>query len=173
MKLLLLLVLSFVSVVYCEFGADSCRRTLGCKCLWSGGRRTADCANAHYAAVPTTLSPDIQALILDGNPLNGLDEDAFKRAGLLNLQTVSLRRCDIRRIDANAFRDLKIVRSVDLSYNNITELHPKTFDGNEGLTKLVLRGNRRLEELQQYQFPPLNSLKVTNANDTKRVFGHF
>ena len=38
----------------------------------------------------------MQTLILDGNPLGGLDKDAFKSADLLNLQKISLKGCDIR-----------------------------------------------------------------------------
>jgi hypothetical protein len=33
---------------------------------------------------------------MDGNPLGGLDKDVFKSVGMLNLQKVSLRGCDIR-----------------------------------------------------------------------------
>jgi len=49
-----------------------------------------------FPSIPTTLNPDMQTLIMDGNPLGGLDKDAFKSANLLNLQKISLKGCDIR-----------------------------------------------------------------------------
>ncbi len=49
-----------------------------------------------FSSIPKTLNPDMQTLILDGNPLGGLDKDAFKSANLLNLQKISLKGCDIR-----------------------------------------------------------------------------
>jgi hypothetical protein len=48
--------------------------------------------------IPNTLSPETQTLILDGNPLGALDKDAFKSAGMLNLQKISLRGCDIKYV---------------------------------------------------------------------------
>ncbi len=55
--------------------------------------------------VPSGLSDEIMVLILDGNPkLRQLKEDEFKTAGLLNLQRLSVRRCQVVHVDENAFR---------------------------------------------------------------------
>jgi hypothetical protein len=33
---------------------------------------------------------------MDGNPLGHLEKDAFKSAGILNLQKISMRGCEIK-----------------------------------------------------------------------------
>lgn len=74
------------------FKTGSCLNTPRCTCKWSEGKRMADCRNAGFQNVPDTLTHDIQTLILDENPIKKLEKDIFKTAGLLNLQTLSLRR---------------------------------------------------------------------------------
>ena len=43
-----------------QFQTGPCANTPACKCKWSEGKRMADCRNAGFNAVPTTLSDDIQ-----------------------------------------------------------------------------------------------------------------
>ena len=45
-------------------------------------------------------------------------------------------------MDAEAFRDLKVMTSLDLSENNITKILPKTFDGNDNLETVKLSHNK-------------------------------
>jgi hypothetical protein len=45
--------------------------------------------------IPRTLQTDIQTLILDGNPITGLEKDVFLSSGLMNLQKISLIDCQI------------------------------------------------------------------------------
>ncbi len=52
---------------------------------------------------------------------------------------------------------------LDLSYNNLTTLDPKTFDGNDGLKTLRLSHNP-LSRLEFYQFPPLGGLKTIDLS---------
>ena len=160
--LLFSLVLLLPSI--CEgFVTGSCFGTPQCLCKWSEGKRVADCSNQKLLNIPTTLTPDIQTLILDGNPLRKLDKDAFKTVGLLNIQSLSLRNCKIEYLDDNAFRDLKIMTSLDLSHNNITKIFPKTFDGNDNLKTMGLSHNP-IVRLSSYQFPPLNSVKTIDIS---------
>ncbi|QQP48774.1 Uncharacterized protein FKW44_009197, partial [Caligus rogercresseyi] len=97
---------------------------------------------------PSGLSPDIQTLILDGNPIPALDKDAFERKGLVNLQVISLSNCGIQEY----FGEL------DISNNNISKIYPKTFDENEHLMILKISRNP-LRILQGYQFPLMPRLK--------------
>ena len=83
--------------------------------------------------------------------------------GLLNLRIISLRNCGIEYVDDNAFRDLKIMTSLDLSENNITKIFPKTFDGNDNL-KTVRLSHNQIAALDYYQFPPLSSLKSVDLS---------
>ena len=122
-------------------GQQRCKNTPVCTCKWSGGKRVADCSNSGLTKVPNTLNPEIQSLILDGNPLGRLKKDAFKSAGLLNLQRLSLAKCGLTDVHDDAFRDLKILVELNLSSNNLTRLRPKTFDGNNNLKAIQLTNN--------------------------------
>ena len=122
-------------------GQQRCPNTPSCICKWSGGKRVADCSNSGLTKVPDTLNPEIQSLILDGNPLARLRKDAFKSAGLLNIQRLSVAKCGLTDVHDDAFRDLKILVELNLSSNNLTRLRPKTFDGNNNLKAIQLTNN--------------------------------
>ena len=118
-----------------------CENTPACICKWSGGKRVADCSNSQLTKVPDTLDPEIQSLILDGNPLLKLEKDIFKSAGLLNIQRLSISKCNLVDVHEDAFRDLKILVELNLSANNLTKLRPKTFGGNNNLQTIQLTHN--------------------------------
>lgn len=140
-----------------------CEGAPRCECKWSEGKRMADCSGRGFTQIPSSLSESIQTLVLDGNPLRKLEGDGFKSAGLLNLQTLSLKGCYLHYVDENAFRDLTILTHVDLSNNNLTQVFPKTFDGNNGLKTLKLAHNF-IDQLRSYQFPPLRALKTIDLS---------
>ena len=98
----------------------------------------------------SSLQSCLQTLILDKNSIRSLEKDVFKSVGLLNLRIISLRDCGVEYVDDNAFRDLKIMTSLDLSENNITKIFPKTFDGNDNLKTLRLSSNP-ITALDYYQ----------------------
>lgn len=99
--------------------SDSCANTPKCKCKWSSGKSVADCSNAGLGAIPSTLKPgespretrtgpnadlsrsrlfvpEIQIVILDGNPIVNIHKDAFKNAGLVNLHKISMKNCSLK-----------------------------------------------------------------------------
>lgn len=139
--------------------SERCHEEPRCICKWLSGKRLVDCTGAGLNGIPDTLNPETQAIILDSNPLGIVPKNAFKVAGLLNLQKISMRSCHIREIHENAFRDLKNLKDLDLSLNNITKLQPKTFDGNNNLQNLKVAHNP-IRSLMPYQFPPLRNLKM-------------
>ena len=53
---------------------------------------------------------------------------------------------------------------LDLSYNNLTSVNPKTFDGNDGLKTLRLSHNPLLTRLEPFQFPPLGGLRTIDLS---------
>lgn len=138
--------------------ADVCPGEPRCTCKWVVGKRTAECKDAGLTSIPNTLEGATQRIVLDGNPLEKLDSNAFQQAGLVNLQEVSLKSCHILQVHENAFRGLPILREVDLSFNNMTKLKPKTFEGNDNLQIIKLVKNP-LQALVPFQFPPLTNLK--------------
>lgn len=130
-----------------------------CQCKWSSGKKTALCRDAKFTDVPTALDADTQVLDLSGNRVPRLPANAFKRAGLLNLQRVFLRGCGVRDVHWDAFGQLRILVELDLSDNQIGVLHPETFRGNDRLRVLYLNGNP-LTEIGEAQFPVLQHLRT-------------
>lgn len=129
-----------------------------CRCRWTSGKKSAFCPDAGLTSLPASLDPDMQVLDLSGNQIPDLQAETFKHAGLLNLQRVFLRNAGIRKIHADAFKDMRILIEVDLSDNHLLSLELHTFTGNERLKLLVLSGNP-LGQLKASQFPKLQHLK--------------
>ncbi|XP_066975237.1 uncharacterized protein [Macrobrachium rosenbergii] len=142
-----------------------------CKCTYVSNRKLADCRNAGFSTVPTTLSPEIQELNLANNRIEYLEKDAFKNSGLVNLQKLYLSENEIRSVDKDAFRDLKILIELDLKSNRIEKLHPKTFTGMEKLRVLDLSSNQ-LRRLEGVQFPELPHLRKLVFTDNKISYIH-
>lgn len=135
----------------------NCGNITSCNCKWSSGKKTASCVSAGLTKLPH-LATDIQVLDLHGNTLLELQEDAFAKIELLNLQRLNLSLTNLKYLHQNAFRELRILIELDLSRNYLTELSPDTFKGNERLRLLVLNDNP-LSKLVAEQFPTLQHLK--------------
>jgi hypothetical protein len=56
---------------------------------------------------------------MDGNPLERLEKDVFKAAGLVNLQVIQMRNCHLIDVHEHAFRGLVILKEVDIRYVDI------------------------------------------------------
>lgn len=61
-----------------------------CHCVWSQGKKAAECANSALTAVPNYLSRDIQILNLNDNNFHVLPAKAFHDVGLVNLHKVRI-----------------------------------------------------------------------------------
>lgn len=135
-----------------------------CRCTWVSGKRTAECKNAGFDSIPTGLSSEVQVLDLSSNSISTLTKDAFKSVGLVNLQRVFLKDCNIELVHPNTFQDLKLMIELDLSENKLTTLEMRSFDSNERLRELKLNGNP-LRKLNGTSFPPLLHLKNMDLSD--------
>ena len=51
---------------------------------------------------------------MDGNYIKELGKDAFASAGLINLQKISMKNCQIQKIHEDAFSKLNILMEVNL-----------------------------------------------------------
>lgn len=141
-----------------------------CRCKWTSGKKTALCRDAALAALPN-LSPDMQVLDLGGNSIAYLEREAFSSAGLINLQRVYLRGARVKTLHRDAFRHLIILVEVDLADNDIDQLEPGTFSGNDRLRVLVLSGNP-ISRLAAEQFPPLQHLRTVELERCRLEFVH-
>lgn len=141
-----------------------------CLCKWSSGKKTASCNSGDLGNVPH-LSPDIQVLDLNGNPLKVLEKDAFASVGLLNLQRLNLSATNLHHLQADTFCELRILIELDLSRNELVQLSPDTFRGNDRLRLLVLNDNP-LKILAEHQFPPLQHLKRLEISRCRLEYVH-
>ena len=92
---------------YIIFVFQPCTTTPNCICKWSAGKYTAECVNKGLTSIPESLKNEaqsVQNLILNQNNIGKLEKDAFKSAGLLNLQKIELRSCHLEEIHEHAFR---------------------------------------------------------------------
>lgn len=135
-----------------------CAHIASCRCKWSSGKKTANCASSDLRR-PPALSSDIQVLDLHDNPLRNLPQEVFANIGLLNLQRLNLRATKLRSIHADAFLELRILIEVDLADNDLSSLPRDIFRGNERL-RLVVLSNNPLTTLVADQFPPLPHLRM-------------
>lgn len=143
----------------------NCGKIPECHCKWSSGKKTASCIEAGMKHVPM-LASDIQVLDLHGNPLKILEEDAFARIDLLNLQRLNVSSTGLHSLHPNAFRELRILVELDLSQNELLQLSPDTFKGADRLRLLILNDNP-LSALVAEQFPSLKYLKKLEISRCK------
>ncbi|CAL4064848.1 unnamed protein product [Meganyctiphanes norvegica] len=163
-----LVLLLMVSSVTADWENDC---PTGCKCTYSSNRKMADCEEAGFSTVPAKLSSEVQELNLNKNNIIYLEKDAFKKAGLVNLQKLHLQGNGIRTVHKDAFRELGILIELDLQRNNIDKIHPHTFTGLGKLRKLDL-SNNQLSRLDGVQFPVLPHLRKLYLNNNNLNYIH-
>ncbi|XP_050298185.1 peroxidasin-like [Anthonomus grandis grandis] len=142
-----------------------------CHCKWISGKKTAFCKKQGLTQVPAYLDEGMQVLDLSQNFIPKLPRAAFQSVGLINLQRIYLMNSGIGEVHKEAFKDLTILVEIDLSNNNIVQLHPQTFYGNERLRILYLTGNP-LRQLTQAQFPVLPHLRNLDLERCQLQFIH-
>lgn len=156
----------------CQGQEDWMQCSSTCKCKWVSGKKTAECIKQNLTQVPGDLSaPDqIQNLDLTGNRISHLIHDAFSNVNLENLHKLVLRECGIEWIHTDAFSGLKLVIEIDLSDNNIRNLHPGTFYETQRLRVLLLNQNR-LKVLENNLFFNLTYLQkvILSNNKLERI----
>ncbi|XP_044733328.1 leucine-rich repeat-containing protein 24 [Chrysoperla carnea] len=129
--------------------ASSCPSV--CVCKWKGGKQNVECVNRALITIPDFVDPETQVLDMTGNNLQILPREIFNRAGLLNLQKVYLRSCRLGQIDDQAFKGLKNLVDLDLSYNLLTAVPSATFDYIPLLRELTL-SNNPISKIESYAF---------------------
>ncbi|XP_030370405.1 uncharacterized protein LOC115621025 [Scaptodrosophila lebanonensis] len=135
-----------------------------CTCKWTNGKKSAICSSLQLSTIPTTLSTELQVLVLNDNHIPYLNREEFSALGLLNLQRIYLKKSEVHYIHKETFRNLKILVEIDLSDNKLEMIDKDTFMGNDRLRILYLNGNP-LKRLVAYQFPILPHLRTLDMHD--------
>ncbi|KAG6457287.1 hypothetical protein O3G_MSEX010215 [Manduca sexta] len=112
-----------------------------CACKWKGGKQTVECVDRALITVPEPVDPATQVLDLSGNNLQILPQEAFARTGLVNLQRVYLRNCNIGQIHDRAFKGLTNLVELDLSHNLLTQIPANSFKDAPFLRDLTMAQN--------------------------------
>lgn len=112
-----------------------------CACKWKGGKQTVECVDRALITVPQPVDPATQVLDLSGNNLQILPQEAFAKTGLVNLQRVYLRNCNIGQIHDRAFKGLTNLVELDLSHNLLTQIPSNSFKDAPFLRDLTLAQN--------------------------------
>ncbi|XP_072938716.1 uncharacterized protein kek1 [Epargyreus clarus] len=112
-----------------------------CMCKWKGGKQTVECVDRALITVPEPVDPATQVLDLSGNNLQILPQEAFAKTGLVNLQRVYLRNCNIGQINDRAFKGLTNLVELDLSHNLLTQIPSNSFKDAPFLRDLTLASN--------------------------------
>lgn len=112
-----------------------------CMCKWKGGKQTVECVDRALITVPEPVDPATQVLDLSGNNLQILPQEAFAKTGLVNLQRVYLRSCNLGQINDRAFKGLTNLVELDLSHNLLTQIPSNSFKDAPFLRDLTLAYN--------------------------------
>ncbi|XP_028176158.1 leucine-rich repeat-containing protein 24 [Ostrinia nubilalis] len=112
-----------------------------CACKWKGGKQTVECVDRALITVPEPVDPATQVLDLSINNLQILPQEAFAKTGLVNLQRVYLRNCNIGQIHDRAFKGLTNLVELDLSHNLLTQIPSNSFKDAPFLRDLTMAQN--------------------------------
>ncbi|XP_073972919.1 uncharacterized protein [Rhodnius prolixus] len=136
-----------------------------CDCKWKSGKESVVCINGNLTRIPGQLDASTQLLDLTGNLLSTITNDAFIGVGLLNLQKIYVAKGRIRTLDRYAFRRLKNLVELDLSYNIISAVPSHVFDSIPELRELKLNGNpiQRIGNDAFISVPQLVKLELTDC----------
>nr|XP_015834875.1 PREDICTED: uncharacterized protein LOC664293 isoform X2 [Tribolium castaneum] len=133
-----------------------------CKCVWSNGKRTADCTNRDFSEIPKDLSSEIREIDFSNNPLHYLGREVFVNAELRDIHKLRFVNCSISAMDDTAFKGLVLLIELDLSRNSIGLLTSKIFEENRKLRILSLSHNKvkRLDQGLFYNMTHLQRLSL-------------
>lgn len=144
-----------------------------CSCIWSSGKKLADCQNKMYDKVPTHLTSEMQVLDLSHNRIAEFRREEFRDAHLENLHKIFARNCSIEVLHESSLSGLAILIELDLSQNFIKILKPRLFENLSKLRVLILNNNQ-IEDLPDGLFNNLSALtKIELKNNRLRRIGFY
>ena len=112
-----------------------------CQCKWQGGLNTLDCVEKNITNIPLTDDAKIEAVMLDRNNLDQLQEYEFVNAGLAHVRKLTMRYCKLDSFKEDLFSGLTNLHHLDLSHNSLTLLLSHQFPALPALRSLDLSHN--------------------------------
>lgn len=109
-----------------------------------------------------TKFPNLEKLIVERSKLTSLQIHEFE--GLLKLRTIEIRYNNISEIYEEAFDDVTELEHLDLSFNHIRSLPSKIFIRLVHLKTLIL-SNNQIEKLSADIFPRKNAIEEFRASN--------
>ena len=142
-----------------------------CPCKGKDGLNYANCSSRSLTRLPEGDLTEMQSIELSYNQIVTLNDGEFSRSGLINLKRIVLSYNLIRDIQPGAFRELKLLLSLDLSHNQLDKIDPDVFSHLTSLQALKLDGNKLYTFTRAGTFPPLPALIALslNANSFERL----
>ncbi|XP_064481587.1 leucine-rich repeat-containing protein 24-like [Ornithodoros turicata] len=136
---LLALVLSAAVALLPAAHAFSCHPK--CKCIWRGGKKTAECPYAALTGLPDGIDEGLQVLNLTNNNVQVLPKNAFFSSNLVNVQKLYLSHCSIAHMDDRALFKVSNLIELDLSWNSLASVPSGAWIHVKHLRTLLLNGN--------------------------------
>lgn len=130
-----------------------------CKCMWKGGKNTAECTSSLLTAIPTGIDVTTQVLNVSFNNLQSLPKEVFLDAKLVHLQRIYLSNCSIDFISDDAFTPLTNLVELDLSNNHLAAIPTAAFKAILDLSRLYLSGNP-IHRIDNNAFAALSHLTI-------------
>lgn len=161
-----LMMCAFVAVLTLVGGDWTTNCPVSCKCVWSHGKKSAECENAGFTAVPSSLSQELQLLNLNRNNLHSLPSDTFRSVNLVNLHKIFLKNCNVELIDKDSLSGMKVLIEIDLSFNKIQNLHKDLFK-DCGRIREVRITNNPIRKLGDGLFSNLKFLQIVDFSNCK------
>lgn len=153
----ILLILHFTTIKLTTADADWASKCNKCKCVWSDGKKFANCSYIQLSSIPQDMSSDIRDVDFSYNPLYELQGNVFSNADLSDVHKLRLQNCSIESVHSKAFVNLLLLIELDLSNNNIKKLDRDVFKSTERLRTLSL-WNNKLSSLEPELFSGLSHL---------------
>lgn len=113
------------------------------RCFCNEVSRIVYCSRRGLSHIPVGIPMDSLELNMNGNPFSNVSISKVNFTGLPSLEYLYLSECNLRFITINTFSDLKKLRWLDLSNNQLTIINDFTFQGLT-LQQLFLSGNKRI-----------------------------
>lgn len=145
---------------------DWTRKCNKCKCVWSSGKKVADCTDINLSAIPTDLSTQIREMDFSLNPIYELGPKVFFKNKIRDVHKLRFQNCSLESIDKTAFEGVCLLIELDLSKNNLKNIDKETFKDNLKMRILNLSFNK-LTRLESGLFYNMTHLQKIVLNDNQ------